>query len=53
MVLTQYPDLQYEAAWCITNIASGSQEAVQTLVDKGAIKILVRILMYEGSSKEI
>ena len=38
------PNLQYEATWCITNIASGSNDSVQALLEKGAIKIIQRLL---------
>jgi hypothetical protein len=39
-----YPNLQLEAAWAITNIASGSTEETQTVVTAGAIPILVKMM---------
>lgn len=38
------PRLQFEALWCLTNVASGKTSHVQELVDKGAIPILVSTL---------
>lgn len=38
------PRLQFEAAWCITNIASGDHEHTQVLLEKGALDVLVGML---------
>lgn len=38
------PKLQFEAAWCLTNIASGEHEHVQVLLEKGALEVLVKLL---------
>ncbi len=38
------PKLQFEAAWCLTNIASGSYESVQVLIGKGTIEYFVALL---------
>jgi len=45
--LTAMPNIQYEAAWCITNIATGTREHVQCLTEKGAIPKLVTLMNSE------
>ena len=41
------PDIQYESAWCITNIATGSRDQVQCLVEKGVIPKLAVLMKNE------
>lgn len=40
----EMPQMQYEAAWCVTNIAIGTQSQVQCLVDKGAVAKLFNLM---------
>lgn len=42
------PQMQYEAAWVITNITSGSSEHTELVVRSGALPLLVRLLDRES-----
>lgn len=41
---TQSPKLQFEAIWCLTNIASSDSQFVLKLIENHAIPILISIM---------
>ena len=44
------PNIQYEAAWCLTNIATGTREQVQCLTEKGSVQRLINLIRSENDN---
>lgn len=44
ITLNDYPQIQMEVIWCLTNIAAGSNDQSKSIVENGGITLLISVL---------
>lgn len=41
---SEYPQLQLEACWVVTNVASGSTANCQSIIDKNGLEVILKLV---------
>lgn len=42
---SDYPQMQLEAVWCLTNVAAGNNNQTGSIIEKGGLKIFIDLLL--------